>query len=68
MSHPTMKCETCRWWDNSASLRDHEDSGQCRVLPPRTNKRTGTAMWPFTEHNDWCGKWRATRLPDEVQP
>lgn len=62
MSHPTLSCETCRWWDNSTSLDYHENTGQCRALPPRTNKRTGEAMWPFTEPNDWCAAFEPGRL------
>lgn len=50
-------CENCRWWDNSTVHgQDHQDiTGLCRRRPPRINKVTGMAFWPFTEDSDWCG-------------
>ena len=57
MSQPTdMCCETCRFWDNSAySGTTENETGQCRAVPPGFDNRTGLAIWPFTEPDDWCG-------------
>lgn len=51
-------CESCHWWNNgvSSALKGHEDTGRCVVRPPRMDKRTGLAVWPFTEPGDTCRK------------
>lgn len=54
-----MRCEDCRYWDNSVYSGIKENSGACRVMPPRADKRTNLAVWPFTEHEDWCGAFVA---------
>jgi hypothetical protein len=52
-------CERCRWWDNSTqqASAQPDTTGACRVRPPRINKITGGAMWPFTTDTDWCGDY-----------
>jgi hypothetical protein len=62
----TLRCEHCRWWDNSSSLRDNDDTGQCRIKPPAVNKRTGEAVWPYSESGDWCGKLDVARHPNSA--
>ena len=58
MTKINRRCEDCQYWDNSAQLdKDGEDTGQCRVNPPRLQKCTGRAVWPFTEADDWCGRF-----------
>ena len=52
-----MRCENCKWWDNSSQAREVEASGACRVNPPGRDKRSGLAVWPFTEDVDWCGSF-----------
>jgi hypothetical protein len=60
-------CESCKFWDNSASSPDSdEDTGQCRRLPPGFDSRTGLAVWPFVEDRDWCGMHVPD--PDFVDP
>ncbi len=50
-----VRCENCRWWDNSTQHRDHPDeSGLCRINPPKVG-RGGIARWPFTMDTDKCG-------------
>jgi hypothetical protein len=51
-------CEHCRWWDNSVQLDGaRTETGLCRVRPPHADKRTGQAVWPFTEDVDWCASF-----------
>lgn len=59
-----LRCEHCRWWDNSASLARNENTGLCRINPPKVHKMTGAAVWPFSEDIDWCGKFDAARHPN----
>jgi len=58
-----MRCETCKWWDNSRTSTMLSDTGTCRALPPRADDRNGLAVWPFTEDNDWC----AAHTPEELE-
>jgi len=54
-------CQSCSFWDNSASS-GHADpftTGQCRRAAPGFDSRTGLAVWPFTETDDWCGEHSA---------
>lgn len=55
--HPA--CELCRFWDSSEQLDRAlpDTTGLCRRLPPKLNKITGRAMWPFSEEGDWCGSY-----------
>lgn len=62
------RCEDCRFWDNSSSLRDAENTGQCRILPPRAERHTGRAVWPYTEDTDWCGNFTETTAPPSENP
>lgn len=66
--HTRRRCEDCRWWDNSTKhgTDDQDITGLCRVLPPRLDKRSGLACWPFTEDTDWCGRFDAARAPGET--
>jgi hypothetical protein len=59
-----MRCENCKWWDNSVQLEkaQADTTGLCRQLPPRRDKRTGRAVWPFTEDTDWCAAFTADPL------
>jgi hypothetical protein len=57
-----VQCENCKWWDNSVSLSDKEATGLCRNLPPRRDKRSGQAVWPFTEDVDWCAAFEIDPL------
>ena len=52
-----LTCEDCHYWDNSSQLvvSQPDTTGACRVKPPRVDKRSGKAIWPFTEDTDWCG-------------
>ena len=52
-----IRCGNCKWWDNSVSAADTDNTGACRVNPPGRNKRNGLAVWPFTEDVDWCGSF-----------
>lgn len=48
------RCETCQHWDNSATLDHKENTGMCRGALPERDKRTGEAVWPFSEDTDSC--------------
>ncbi len=55
-------CEDCYWWDNSMSSSQSDvETGACRGRAPRSDDRTGLAVWSFTEPGDWCGDFK----PDE---
>ena len=54
----TNRCEDCGYWDNSSHARDHENTGACRVSPPKADRHTHIAYWPFTEDVDSCGSFR----------
>ncbi len=55
----SMRCENCRWWDNSVQLENSQadTTGACRVKPPTRDKRSGKGIWPFTEDVDWCASF-----------
>lgn len=59
MAEPDIICETCRYWDTSASSAHAEPdtTALCRRHAPGFDDRTGLAVWPFTETTDWCGDW-----------
>lgn len=59
------RCETCKWWNNgvSSAIAEHEDTGRCIVNPPKADKRTGLAYWPFTDADDACGKHEPAAEP-----
>lgn len=59
MTTRTGRCEDCFYWDNSVQLdkAQPDTTGLCRREPPRVDRRTGKAMWPFTEDTDWCGRY-----------
>lgn len=54
------RCDKCEWW---VKLKDEEDNGQCRRLPPTvvaTEKADGNFMarWPRVYDTHWCGEFR----------
>lgn len=57
-------CEDCRHWDGSSELAEAQPgtTGQCRVNPPKLDKRSGKGLWPYTEDSDWC------RMGDDGYP
>lgn len=54
----TPLCENCRFWDTSTQLdaAQPDTTGACRHHAPKVDRRTGIALWPFTEISDWCGE------------
>jgi hypothetical protein len=55
-------CINCRFW---GSFGDDEN-GQCRINPPVIHAQLihlvdeipiEDGMWPWTLHNDWCGRF-----------
>ena len=50
------RCPTCKWWDLStqAAAADPDTTGACRRRPPFVDDRSGLAMWPKTDFEDWC--------------
>lgn len=52
-----VRCEDCRFWDNSSHATEEDDNGVCRRhAPSAVDDRTGRAMWPYTRDNDWCAE------------
>lgn len=55
-----IKCETCRFWDNSVQARSAAEpdlTGACRKrAPSAVDDRTGMAMFPITTDEDWCAE------------
>ena len=69
MSELIIHCENCKWWDNSVSARDAEvATGLCRARTPGRDKRSGLAVWPFTEDVDWCGSFVVDPLANHDEP
>lgn len=60
---PVVRCETCRFWDTSATLDRKDNTGMCRVDSPGRDKRTGAAVWPFPEDTDWCARHKPCESP-----
>jgi hypothetical protein len=61
-----VRCEDCRFWDTSSSLRDEEDTAVCRRHAPfAVDDRSGRAMWPYTEDIDWCAEGERDTSRDE---
>jgi len=60
------RCEDCMYWDNSVQRVNSQadTTGACRIKPPKIDKRTGGAMWPFTEDTDWCGSFARDTTKD----
>lgn len=56
IEHPT--CSECRWWDR---IQDTA-SGYCKEGPP-----TGPTRWPFTQDNEWCGRWAKIPVPPKAK-
>lgn len=50
-------CEDCRFWDSSTSHTSDESMSACRVNPPMVDFHTGQGIWPFTNAEDWCGRF-----------
>ena len=67
MSDVAIHCENCKWWDNSVQLTgaQAETTGLCRAGSPQRDKRSGRAVWPFSEDTDWCGSFVADPLQAE---
>jgi len=40
---------------------------RCAILPPVAGKRTGRAVWPYTEDTDWCRSFKP-RSDAESEP
>ena len=53
------RCSQCAWWDTSAESDRAAPgtTGQCRGAVPTADDRTGLAVWPFTDQDDWCREW-----------
>lgn len=62
------RCEDCRWWDNSVQHGNAKTdmTGMCRRNPPTAEERDHTAVWPFTEFNDWCFSFTEKEPPEET--
>ena len=62
--HPA--CDLCRYWDSSVQMDgvQSDTTGLCRRQPPKVNKMTGGAMWPFTDDSDWCGSYKIDPAKD----
>jgi hypothetical protein len=58
-----VRCEDCRWWDNSTQRLDAapDTTGLCRATTPVADERDGRARWAFTEDTDWCICWEEKR-------
>lgn len=61
---PAARCQTCRWWKpwrgwNSFEVpRDLQTAGECRRRSPSASGDAGgTARWPNTASDDFCGDW-----------
>lgn len=69
------RCEACRYWeDNDPEQLDKSEDyeGWCRRHAPMPlvvlgcrdeGVASSPVVWPFTEHNDWCGEWKAKGEP-----
>lgn len=57
LSENIGRCEDCYYWDASTTSIVDEDKSPCRINPP-IPLISGDSVWPFTESNEWCGKWR----------
>ena len=57
MKPALVRCEDCRYWDNSTQHGDAQPdtTGLCRQSSPTAHILTGLAVWPFTEDTDGCG-------------
>ncbi len=63
MSHERIEtCEKCRWWDIV-----QEKDGHCRryaikpYIPNPEGLCSDEALWPITQHDDWCGEFEPHR-------
>lgn len=65
-----LLCLNCRFFDQFKARKPEDQptmQGLCRRKAPAVYAgpegpgllNTGTALWPVTSHDDWCGKWRA---------
>lgn len=54
------RCDKCEFWDTSSesSIAEPGTTARCRAKAPTTDERTGLAMWPHTDQDDWCGDFR----------
>lgn len=59
-----IKCQECRFWDTS-TLANNDAEALCRVAAPRVDVRSGGAMWPRTDQDDWCGKAQGLLLEEK---
>ena len=65
-------CDTCRFW-RKQSLRDENDWGQCRRMPPILpdlvdDKLVIAGIWASTKDGDWCGEWESFSLEGVDKP
>lgn len=71
MSDVRLACSTCPFW----TWQESRGAGECRVNPPVARvvehvtrqdeiEVTSPAVWPQTEHDDWCA--RHPLFPDPV--
>ena len=53
-------CATCR---HAVFATVGDPEGQCRRYAPRPDAEAGCGqtVWPFVEHDDWCGEWERRR-------
>lgn len=51
---PSPRCFECRFWNNSASLASHDNTGRCQLKSPVADDRSGVARWPYTDQLDSC--------------
>lgn len=47
-------CETCQYWRPGEY---NKEQGSCRINPPTPN-RFGSATWPVTKWDDFCGSYK----------
>ena len=54
-------CRSCRYWERDVILTPggviHKgDAGECRILPPKIDGKTGNSIFPMTLSTEWCGQ------------
>lgn len=58
------RCINCEFF---AAITERDESGYCRVLPPKPDKRDGSARWPIVETMDWCGSFVQDKAAEQAK-